>query len=212
VSVDSNTLHAFEHALLTRVKVLLADGSAASLDQAMRHVDALRARAETAHHRARLVEILALSALVREAQGHPEAALRDLERSLTLAEPAGFVRTYLDLGPAIAPVLRRAAGPSAVTAYRDRLLGAVSSGEETTRSLPASRATHVRPTIMEVLTDREEQVLACLGRRLSYKEIADELFIAPGTVKRHVTSIYGKLDAGNRRQALARAQALGWGA
>jgi ATP/maltotriose-dependent transcriptional regulator MalT len=61
-----------------------------------------------------------------------------------------------------------------------------------------------------MLTARESEVLECLWRRLSYGEIADELFISPLTVKRHASSIYGKLDVGNRRQALAKAQALGW--
>ncbi|HEU5434587.1 MAG TPA: hypothetical protein VFU81_23135, partial [Thermomicrobiales bacterium] len=62
VDVDSNTLHAFEHALLTRVKTLIAIGSADSLADAERDLRALFDRAESAHFEARLVEIRALAA------------------------------------------------------------------------------------------------------------------------------------------------------
>ena len=45
-------------------------------------------------------------------------------------------------------------------------------------------------------------------RGLSNAEIARELIITVGTVKRHVNSIYGKLGVQSRTQAVARAQAL----
>jgi LuxR family maltose regulon positive regulatory protein len=43
---------------------------------------------------------------------------------------------------------------------------------------------------------------------LSNREIAGKLYITPGTVKRHVDNIYGKLDVHSRTQALARAAEL----
>jgi LuxR family maltose regulon positive regulatory protein len=63
--------------------------------------------------------------------------------------------------------------------------------------------------LVEALTEREMEVLALLARRLTNKEIARELVIALGTVKRHTHSIYGKLGVQKRQQAVARARALG---
>ena len=61
----------------------------------------------------------------------------------------------------------------------------------------------------EPLSDRELEVLAALAGHLSNKEIADALYIAPSTVKRHTLNIYRKLDVGDRRSAVRRADQLG---
>lgn len=55
------------------------------------------------------------------------------------------------------------------------------------------------------LTDREREVLVQLSRGLSYEQIADNLIISYGTVRKHVENIYRKLHASNRTEALNRA-------
>lgn len=61
----------------------------------------------------------------------------------------------------------------------------------------------------DVLTRKEREVLVALARGSSNREIAAHLFISPATVKTHLSNIYGKLDAGNRHQAVRRAVDLG---
>jgi DNA-binding NarL/FixJ family response regulator len=56
------------------------------------------------------------------------------------------------------------------------------------------------------LTDRETQVLEQLSKGLSYEQIADNLFISYGTVRKHVENIYRKLEVNNRTAALDKAQ------
>ena len=205
VSVNSNTLFAFEHALLTKVKTLVGHGTADSLADAARDLELLRDRAETSQHIARLVEIFALTALVQDAQGHSEAALDAMKRSLALTSGEVFYRTFADLGPAITPLLRRITPDVAMPPLLTRLLDEAGTGAD-----GAVSQRNGALSVLTLLTLRESDVLDGLGRRLSYQEIADELFISPGTVKHHVGNIYSKLGVANRREALLQAQTLGW--
>ena len=59
-------------------------------------------------------------------------------------------------------------------------------------------------------TEREAQVLALLVRGASNKEIGAALFISEGTVKNHVTAIFGKLKVTDRTQAALKARELGF--
>jgi LuxR family maltose regulon positive regulatory protein len=59
------------------------------------------------------------------------------------------------------------------------------------------------------LTAAELRLLPLLSTHLSFAQIAAELFVSPNTAKTHAVSIYRKLDAGSRGQAVARARELG---
>ena len=62
---------------------------------------------------------------------------------------------------------------------------------------------------IESLSDRELEVLRLVAAGLANAEIAEQLFLAVGTVKRHVFNLYGKLGANSRTSAVARARELG---
>lgn len=59
------------------------------------------------------------------------------------------------------------------------------------------------------LTPRQQDVLALVARGYSNKNIADELVLAEGTVKLHVTALLKVLEVSNRTQAVVKANALG---
>jgi ATP/maltotriose-dependent transcriptional regulator MalT len=63
--------------------------------------------------------------------------------------------------------------------------------------------------LIEPLSERESEILALIATGASNKEIADQLFIAEGTVKNHVTHILGKLGVRDRTQAALKARELG---
>jgi LuxR family maltose regulon positive regulatory protein len=128
-----------------------------------------------------------------------------------LAEPYGFVRTFVDLGPEMREALRDLATRDRSPLYVERLLGAFpipAGGGSGAAGVPAPLQPALR-ALPEPLTERELEVLDGLGRRLSNKEIAEELAISPLTVKRHASNIYGKLGVASRRQAIRRADEAG---
>ena len=66
------------------------------------------------------------------------------------------------------------------------------------------------PDLLELLTNRELEVLQLLALRLTNKEIAQSLGISTGTVKQHTINLYRKLHAENRREAILQARAMGF--
>jgi len=64
--------------------------------------------------------------------------------------------------------------------------------------------------VVERLTGREGEVLRLLAQGLTNKEIAAALRISEHTVKFHVSSIYGKLGASNRTEAVRKGARRGW--
>jgi DNA-binding NarL/FixJ family response regulator len=85
------------------------------------------------------------------------------------------------------------------------LAAAEASGIEVDGILIARDASARDDTIPEPLTPREIQVLELLAEGLANKAIAERLGISDQTVKFHVASIYGKLGAANRTDAVRRA-------
>ncbi len=193
-------LTAFEYIPLTQVR--LAQGQP---DEALAVLKLLGQMAETAQWTGFLIEILALQALAFQAQGNVTQAMISLEQALFLAEPEGYVRLFIDKGPAMAALLRQAAARSIAVDYVGKLLAAL-AGE--TPGQEPSPIVHPPSPLVEPLSERELEVLRLTAAGLSNREIAQELIVAVSTVKTHLNNIYRKLDVSSRTQAVARARDL----
>jgi LuxR family maltose regulon positive regulatory protein len=204
---------------LIQVRILLAEGNAASLRQAGERLAVLRAFAASTHSEWHLYAIQALQALVADGLGRRGEALALLRQALLAAQPARFVRSFVDAGPGIEDLLREVRsreaprqagqGVAQVTAtYLDRVLAACVSCPPST-AVAALHAPTAQGGPDDPLTEREIEVLGFLVQRYSDKEIAQELVISPSTVHTYTQSIYRKLEVNGRREAVARAKALG---
>ena len=111
VEDDLSYLREFEH--ITLARVLLAqyriDRADRSLHEALGLLERLLRAAEAGERTGRVIEILVVQALAHQVHGDISAALIPLERALTLAEPEGYVRMFVDEGPPMAHLLREAA-------------------------------------------------------------------------------------------------------
>jgi LuxR family maltose regulon positive regulatory protein len=146
-------------------------------------------------------------------QGSTEEALGVLEGAVTLAGPGGWIRPFIELGPAIAELLMRLEKRNVATAYVRQILTALQEVEQSRRPEPSQgrlgSSSALDQALLEPLTSREGEVLGLLAKRLSDKEIAERLFVTPATVNTHLKHIYEKLHVRNRREAVARANDLG---
>jgi LuxR family transcriptional regulator, maltose regulon positive regulatory protein len=169
------------------------------LHQAARLLQRLLLAAEEGGRTGRVIEILVLQALTRQRLGGIPAALACLERAMTLAEPAGYVRVFTDEGPPVACLLTAAAKQGTARNYAGRLLAAAG---ETGHDSPAGQA------LTEPLSERELDVLRLLGTDLDGPDIARELTVSLNTVRTHTKNIYAKLAVTSRRAAVRRAREL----
>ncbi len=161
-----------------------------------------RARAEQQQkphpHPTVLLEAWLLQALADRAAGEPQAASEALDRALALAEREPFRDAFLLNGPAVRELLElQARDGTAHPALLEVLLDGVGEG-------PTSGA-----TLAEPLTEREQRILRYLPTMLTNAEIGAEVFVSLNTVKTHLRSIYRKLDANGRADAVERARRLG---
>ena len=104
---DLSYLREFEH--LTLARTLLADGTPRSNQVAMGLLERLLQAAEAGGRIRNVIEVLVLQSLAHFIEGDITAALIPLERALTLGEPEGYVRIFVDEGPAMEKLLEKAA-------------------------------------------------------------------------------------------------------
>ena len=212
-AVALSYLREFEH--ITLVRILLARYKSDPQDNSIRETIGLLERllqaAQGGGRMGSMIEILVLQALAQQMLGEIPATLTALERALTLAEPEGYIRIFLDEGANMTTLLREASRRRIMPDYTGKLLGtanaegqtsAVSAGESTLPTYPTSKP------LIESLSQRELQVLRLFKTELSGSEIACELVIALSTVRTHTESIYSKLNVKNRRAAVQRATEL----
>jgi LuxR family maltose regulon positive regulatory protein len=189
-------------------KILLAQNTPASLAQAAEALSRLHAFVTSIHNTRFTIEVLALEALLYHAQGNRQSALAYLEQAVTLAQPGGLVRVFIDLGPKLADLLGRLADKGVARDYVGQLLRAFAA-ERTSPRPQTTAPPAAQPGMIEPLTRRELQVLEMLAQRMTAQEIAHKLILSDQTVKRHRANIYQKLGVNSRREAVATAVALG---
>jgi LuxR family transcriptional regulator, maltose regulon positive regulatory protein len=203
VDDELNYMREIEHLVLARV--LIAQDKA---DEALRLLGRLLSAAHAAGRTGSVIEILVLQALLLQAEDDTTRAVRILEDALTLAEPEGYMRIFVDEGSPIAGLLRCASSAGVSPKYVGTLLATFPhDAEDPWLSSGANIPKYVQ-LLSEPLSDRELEVLRLVASGLSNRQIAQELFVALGTAKRHVHNIYRKLEVHSRTQAIARARDL----
>jgi len=213
LSVEDNLsyLREFEH--ITLARVLLAQYKSDRADHSMREtmlfLERLLKAAEEGERTGSAIAILIVQARAHQLQGDIPAALMPLHQALTLAEPEGYVRTFVDEGPPMAQLLREAAARGILPAYTGKLLAACEAQEQKRAGEAPLPTPPASQPLIEPLSERELDVLRLLKSELSGPEIARELVVALSTVRTHTKRIYAKLDVANRRAAVNRAAELG---
>jgi len=208
LSVTDEVNYLGEYEYLTFARVRLGEGVFTGVNDLLERQLAL---AETQKRRGSVIEILLTQALVHQAQNNRPQAFVALERALTLAEPEGYLRTFVDEGEAMQLLisdfrLTTATCAHPLLGYVDRILDFFPQPVEDGLQ---SKIANPRSKMIESLTDRELEVLHLIAEGHSNAEISQRLYLALSTVKGHNLRIFNKLQAQNRTEAVIRARELG---
>ena len=180
---------------LTQAKLLLAQNRR---EDARAYLEECYEKASGSDWRYGQILIRALQSL---AAFNLEDASGYLLDAFTLVGSEKFIRTFVDQGDALHPVLRACAGVDTPHPHLGEILQTIQQGP--------GKFLIAQAKLVEPLSDRELEVLACLKKGLTNPEIAEALIITTGTVKTHVHHICGKLGVRNRTEAVSRANELG---
>jgi LuxR family transcriptional regulator, maltose regulon positive regulatory protein len=182
---------------LLRARLMLASGSAA---EALHEIDVTKHMASELEW-SRRIEANVLEAVARRELNDRGGAAQAIEEALALAEADSFRRPFVDGGPAVQTLLveqiRRG------TDHRSLVADLIAAFERRAADVSITKA-----ELLEPLSVRERAILRYLPTMMSNAEIASELFVSVNTVKTHLKSIYRKLGAARRREAVERARRL----
>jgi LuxR family transcriptional regulator, maltose regulon positive regulatory protein len=208
--VDDELSYLREYEHITLARVLLAEYQKNREEHVIHEVlnllERLLMAAEDQNRMGSVLEILVTQTLVYQAQGGPILAFTSLERALTLAQPEGYVRIFADEGEPMRTLLLdfRAAKEKQplsneyeLKEYVGKLLSAFSQPKD----MPPSN-------LVELLSQRELEILRLIAQGLSNREISERLFLALSSVKGHNQMIFSKLQVQSRTEAVAQAREM----
>jgi LuxR family maltose regulon positive regulatory protein len=165
------------------------------------------------------LETLLLRAQLYGELGDDRSRLADVTKALVLAEPEGFISSFVEEGlpifAALTSLLESGLPGTVPSSYVQEILSAFprTGPFEAARGEPAALAARqmlaAGESLVEPLTARELEVLQLIAAGDSNRTIAEKLVITVSAVKKHNANIYGKLNVNSRTQAVARARQIG---
>ena len=211
-AIDGEISYSDEFECLGRARVMIARGRAQKDKDLLQSALDLLLRVERCFQSSGAlgqgIHGLALQALCLSALRREPEAWSALQAALSQAQPEGYIRLFVDQGLPMAELLKSycllPAAPASLKQYAREVLDHYPTLAAVIEPAPRQAA----QKLVEPLSERELEVLRLVAAGLANQDIAARLTLAPGTVKRHLHNIFGKLDVTTRSQAIAKARSL----
>ncbi len=199
---------------MSQARVLLAQGDASA---ALTALEPLRALAESKRWADEQLKVMVLQAVALYANKQREKSIELLGDALALAEPANYIRLFVDEGEPMQLLISDFRFSILKTlphlrAYLEKLLAAFQipqSKSEIRNQKLVPKEYEGSKILIEPLSERELEILNLIAQGYSNQEIGERLFLALSTVKGHNRVLFDKLQVKNRTEAVSRARALG---
>lgn len=193
--------YSYDHlfAIQNKVRLLIEKGN---LTEALRSINGLLRLVENVGAKYYIIKFNIIKAKILQALNQPNNAMASMKSALSLANPEGYVRAFLDEGEPVARLLYSAAQRGIFPDYCQKLLDEFSKLNDR-KNEPSGRYDQVEP-----LSERELEVLNLISQGLTNQQIAQHMVLSLHTIKSHARNIYGKLGVKNRTEAVTRARLL----
>lgn len=199
--------------------VLLHKATPASLDEAEQLLVRVERWLAETHQEYFRIQALFSIAHLKLMRGQPDEAQLALTHAVRLAQPGNACRVFLDAPAEVQDLFEDLVLDGMQRVFVEQLGSTLSQRRrlpENTLAVPRELqpvpllAQPRHPDLIELLTNRELQVLQLLSLRLTNKEIAQTLGISAETVKQHTMNVFRKLHVDNRRDAISQARVMGF--
>ena len=191
------------NAELTSIRVMMALDTPDSRAAAAEQLDSFHQLVSQIHHKRLMIDVLGMKALLADAEGDVDTAVALLHEAVVLGQPGQLIRPLADLGTGLVKLFNLLDLNQEGLQYVGEILGALNGSSEATTARSGNGNKSAS------LSQRELEILDLFAINLSNKEIAEQLYISPGTVKRHAYNIFRKLSVSDRHEAVSKSRGLG---
>ncbi|MCB9420212.1 MAG: AAA family ATPase [Ardenticatenaceae bacterium] len=185
---------------LSKARVHLAAGNASAALALLE-----KSRQQTKDLSDEQLKTIILQAIAFQEHGDTDKAVEHLGVALTLAEPGGFIRIFVDEGLPMARLLSEAGTRGIMPNYCGKLLAVFEAEGQKIEHEPDPPPAQ---SVIDPLTNRELEILTLIAAGQKNKEIAEQLVISLNTVLYHIKNIYSKLGVNKRTLAITKAKEL----
>lgn len=205
----ANTFVWVEVPILTQIRVLLFKDSVDSLIKASSLLDEFLEVTRNLHLYNQIIEALVLKTLVYYKQNKTEEALKVLEDAVLLAKPGQYIRPFIEVGIEMKALLQQLPENELIKGFINELLECYPSQNNNNQAVINKLELNTTEDLISVITVRETEIIQMLAKGLRNKEIAETIFVAEGTVKKHIYNICQKWNVNSRIHLLKIARELG---
>ena len=177
-----------ERLLLTKAYLLMRSNDVGGAETLLEN---LRLRATEEQRYGRLIRIHILQAIARCKQNDTTSAVRKLQAAIRWAAPEQFIRSFVDVGSDILPLLSQV--QTDFPHFVEGLIAAISAETNTPQ----------RDFVPIDLTEREIEIMQLVSQGASNRDISEQLHLTTGTVKWYLTRVYKKLGVKRRTSAVS---------
>lgn len=205
---------------ITQARVLITISSDESLEQACQLLETFIQTVEASHNTFQKIIVLPLLAITYSKQGHVNKSIEVTKEAVKLSRTGDWIQPFIESGSAMCELINNLMLQDETLTteelnYIKKILTAFIVKEPVTKSETSSfadKSLSSTPSVSmdNLLTNREIEILMLLKQRFSNKEIGEQLFISMETVKSHLKKIYTKFDVGDRKEAVNKADELGF--